>query len=57
MTINSSIHGSRFLCLTFWEGVYQRVSMNDPEELLFPEMISHLLGAVAFDDVNSIFGT
>lgn len=34
-----------------------KVSVKGPEELLFLEMISHLRGAIAFDDVNSISRT
>ena len=29
--------------------------MKGPEELLFLEIVSRVLGAIAFDDVNSIF--
>lgn len=39
-------------CLTVRECLWK-----GPEELLFLEMISHVLGAIAFDDVSSIFRT
>lgn len=56
MPINSFIHavGS---CVWPSGKMCHRVSMKFPEELHFLEMISHLLGAIAFDDVNSIFRT
>lgn len=49
MSINNFIYGRRLMfdC--------HRVSVKAPEELLFLKMISRVLGAIAFDDVSSIF--
>lgn len=51
MSINNFIHGSKLIfdC--------HRMSVKAPEELLFLKIIIHVLGAIAFDDVSSIFRT
>lgn len=58
MPINSFIHGPRLKCLTF-KGVVSLdvISKEMPRGAALLGGISHLLGALAFDDVKSIFRT